>query len=125
MREEYLAGYCLQFFKVMRLDRLQPKVLPSAPFSAWWKSIAGANCAVLRGDAAGRAPAQCITYSAPTSACGKGRMPVWAVQRFDEMRQEVPQLEVITCTALLSACGKGGKPECAVQHFDEMRQEEL
>ena len=66
-----------------------------------------------------------FAYGAPVSACGKGSMPVWAVQRFDEMRQEVPQLEVITCTALLSACGKGGKPECAVQHFDEMRQEVL
>ena len=47
------------------------------------------------------------------------------MQRFDEMRQEVPQLEVITCTALLSACGKGGKPEMALQFIDEMRQEGL
>ena len=66
-----------------------------------------------------------VTYSASARACGLGSMPVWAVQRFDEMLQDELQPNVITCTALLSTCGKGSKPVCAVQRFDEMRQDEL
>ena len=56
------------------------------------------------------------------SACEKDW---WALQRFDEMRQDELQPDVITCTALLSTRGKGSKPECAVQRFDEVRQDEL
>ena len=66
-----------------------------------------------------------FAYGAPVSACGKGSMPVWAVQRFDEMLQDELQPNVITCTALLSSCGMGSMPVWAVQCFDEMLLDEL
>ena len=97
MRVVYLAGQSLQCYKETWLDRLQPDVSPfCAPMSAWGKSTAGKNGAVLRGYAPGRVPAQCYRLSAPAGACGKGSLPEWAVQRFDEMLQVVLQPNVIT-----------------------------
>ena len=48
-----------------------------------------------------------VTYSASARACGLGSMPVWAVQRFDEMLLDELQANVFTRTAWLSTREKG------------------